>query len=203
MALAYATEAVHTMDEDTRDPSLVELRHLHETLEIPGHKVEILEGRLVVSPTPIKRHGRIVTWLSDALVAACAQHGWDRLTDGTVDLSATGDWVEPDFWVCPRNESTDEEWLIPAADVLLAVEVVSPSSRRADHQVKPERCALSGIPLYLVIDAQESMLTMFAGPSERGYLRRVTIEAGDKLELPEPFGITLDTATIPARSATK
>jgi Uma2 family endonuclease len=84
---------------------------------------------------------------------------------------------------------------------LLAVEVVSPSSRRDDYEVKRAACALSEIPLYLIVDPRESMMMLFAGPSPRRYLRSVAVPIGDKLDLPEPFGIVLDTATMPGRRA--
>jgi hypothetical protein len=41
------------------------------------------------------------------------------------------------------------------------------------------------------------MITLFAGPSRRGYLRTEALAFGDKLHLPEPFGITLDTLGMP------
>lgn len=184
------------MDEEARGPTIEEL---YDSLELPGHRVELLEGRIVVSPVPVILHDLIVTWLSDALREVCAERAWDRLTRGAVELPATSERIQPDLFVCPSDESTDGEWLLRAKDVLLAVEVVSPSSRRDDYEVKKAGCARSGVPLYLVIDPHESMVALFAGPSPRGYLRSEAVAFGDKLALPEPFGITLDTATMPHR----
>jgi Uma2 family endonuclease len=194
MALATIQEAARIMDQDARGPTIEEL---YESLDLPGHRVELLEGRIVVSPAPIKLHNRIVTWLSDSLQDVCAEHGWDRLTHGTVELPATLERIQPDLFICPADESTDGEWLIPAKNVLVAAEVVSPSSRRDDYEVKRIGCARSDVPIYLVIDPRESMITMFAGPSRRGYLRSEALAFGDKLTLPEPFGITLDTTMMP------
>ena len=200
MALATIQEAAHPMEEDAKGPTIEEL---YESLDVPGHRVELLEGRIVVSPAPIKLHNRIVTWLTLTLGDLCTERDWDLLTHGTVELSATSERVQPDLFVCPADESTDGEWLLQAKDVLLAAEVVSPSSRRDDYEVKRTGCALSEIPLYLVIDPRESMITLFAGPSPRGYLRSEAVVIGDKLDLPEPFGITLDTATMPRRGAAR
>jgi hypothetical protein len=124
------------MDQDARGPAI---EGLYESLDLPGHRVELLEGRIVVSPAPIKLRSRIVTWLSDSLREVCAERGWDRLT-GTVDLPATSERIQPDLFVCPADESTDGEWLVPAKNVLLAAEVVSPSSRRDDYEVKRILC---------------------------------------------------------------
>lgn len=197
MALATIQEAVRIMDEEARGPTIEEL---YGSLDLPGYRVELLQGRIVVSPAPIKLHNRIVTWLSDGLQEACAEHGWDRLTHGTVELPSTSERIQPDLFVCPADESTDGEWLIPAKNVLLAAEVVSPSSRRDDYEIKRAGCAQSEIPLYLVIDPRESMITIFTGPSSRGYRRSEVIVIGDKLDLPEPFNVTLDTSTMPRRN---
>ncbi|GAA2091738.1 Uma2 family endonuclease [Actinomadura alba] len=196
MALATVLEVEHTVADDTGGPTIEEL---YESLDLPGHRVELLEGRIVVSPSPIKLHTLIVMWLGDALREVCDQHGWDRLPHGTVDLHATSERFQPDLFICPADESTHREWLLDAKNVLLAVEVVSPSSRRDDYEVKRAGYAQSEIPLYLIVDPRESMITLFAGPSARGYLRSVAVPIGDKLDLPEPFGIVLDTATMPGR----
>lgn len=198
MALATIEEAAHEMDEDTRSPTLEEV---YDSLDLPGQRVELLEGRIVVSPAPIKLHNRIVTWLTLTIGTLATERGWDILTHGTVELPATSERIQPDLFVIPVDEATDAEWLIPAAKVLLAVEVVSRSSRRDDYEVKRAGCALSEIPLYLIIDPHVGMITLFAGPSPRGYLRSSAIPIGDKLDLPEPFEITLDTATMPAKRA--
>ncbi|MBC6459029.1 Uma2 family endonuclease [Actinomadura sp. HBU206391] len=198
MALATVLEAARAMEDDTGGPTIEEL---YESLDLPGHRVELLEGRIVVSPAPIKMHNRIVTWLSDALRELCDQHGLDRLTHGTIELPKTSERIQPDLFICPADESTDGEWLLSAEDVLLAVEVVSPSSRRDDYVVKRASCAQSEIPLYLIIDPRESLITLFAGPSPRGYLRSAAVPIGEKLDLPEPFGIVVDTATMPGKPA--
>ena len=194
MALATIQEAARIMDQDARGPTIEEL---YESLDFPGYRVELLEGRIVVSPAPIKLHNRIVTWLSDSLQDVCTEHEWDRLTHGTVELPVTSERIQPDLFICPADDSTDGEWLIPAKNVLLAAEVVSPSSRRDDYEVKRIGCARSDVPIYLVIDPREAMITMFAGPSRRGYLRTEALAFGDKLPLPEPFGSTLDTMGMP------
>lgn len=175
------------------------LRAVHDSLDLPGHRVELLEGRVIVGAAQVKLHNRIVTWLSDALREFCNAQGWDRFTIGTVDLAATCDRIQPDLFVSLADESTDGQWLVPAKDVLLVTEVVAASSRREDYEVKRLGCAQSEIPLYLVVDPGEALITLLAGPSPRGYLRATTIGFGDKLDLPEPFAITLDTATMPGR----
>lgn len=43
----------------------------------------------------------------------------------TVDLRATGDWIEPDLAIVVAQESMLEEWLYRPDQVILLAEVVS------------------------------------------------------------------------------
>jgi Uma2 family endonuclease len=90
----------------------------------------------------------------------------------------------------------DSELLAPG--VLLAAEVVSPSSRRQDWQAKSRAYAQGGIPLYLLIDffADPPAVTLFSRPGDAGYASRETATAGQALRLPDPFGIRLDVARL-------
>src|ERR1700761_4542792 len=63
-------------DDDSR--ALRELEELYWTLDYgPGHRVELLEGRIEVSPKPAHWHERVVIWLvrrfDPARAAMCAQ----------------------------------------------------------------------------------------------------------------------------------
>jgi hypothetical protein len=80
--------------------------------------------------------------------------------------------------------------------------IVSPSSVRADREVKPPACAKAGIAFYLLMDrlVKPVTITLFSQPSEEGYGRAERVPAGPSggtLHIPSPFGITLDTTTMP------
>jgi len=86
--------------------------------------------------------------------------------------------------------------------VLLVGEIRSPSSLRADREVKPLSCARAGIPLYLLVDrfTQPMTVSLMSEPGEQGYRKVETVHAGPgggKLLVPEPFGITIDASTLP------
>jgi Uma2 family endonuclease len=82
--------------------------------------------------------------------------------------------------------------------VLLVAEVTSKGNAIRDRFTKPRTCALSEVPLYLLVDPVEEPMsvTLFSEPGEDGYgtLDRVTV--GEKLWLPEPFAMALDTAPL-------
>ncbi|MGI8330222.1 Uma2 family endonuclease [Actinomadura scrupuli] len=199
MALAYAMETAHTMD-DEREPTL---REIHESLDIPGCRVEIIGERIIVSPTPIMQHGKIVFWLGDVLRELCETNNWARLPQTTVDLLTTEERFVPDLVLCPEDKSPDGDWLLPPEHTILVVEVVSASSRNDDYKSKEESYAKNGIPMYLIVDPFLARLTLCTEPSDRGYRMVHSVDVGEKLDLPEPLGITLDTATAPIKPAEK
>ncbi len=87
----------------------------------------------------------------------------------------------------------------PLDHVVLVAEVVSASSIRIDRGVKPRACALAGVPFYLLVDRFTDPLsvTLHSEPGDEGYATITTVGVGEKLHLPDPFGITLDTSALP------
>ena len=69
-------------------------------------------------------------------------------------------------------------------------------------------CARAGIPFYLLVDrfAEPMAVTLFSEPGKEGYGKAESVTAGPgggKLAVPEPFGITIDTSTLPPIRAAK
>lgn len=81
---------------------------------------------------------------------------------------------------------------------LLVVEVVSKSSVRDDHEIKPRACARGGVPHYLVVDAFAGKARLLGHPGKDGYAHEVDVKLGEPLELPAPWELTLDTARLSA-----
>lgn len=54
----------------------------------------------------------------------------------------------------------------------------------------------AGVGIYVIVDLQQEEVVLHTGPHERGYQRVITVPFGTPLELPEPVGLTLDTAAF-------
>jgi Uma2 family endonuclease len=189
-------------DDDAR--ALQELEELFWTLDYgPAHRVELLEGRIAVSPKPAYWHERVVIWLVRGFDPACEANGWQPTAGADLPLPPTGDIIEPDYLVVRDPDAfSNERSAVPADQVLLVAEICSRSSLRADREVKPLSCARAGIPLYLLVDrlTQPMSLTLMSEPGENGYVRAVRVAAGPgggKLDIPAPFKITLDASKLP------
>ena len=174
-----------------------DLERLWQSLDLPGYRVELIDGQIVVSPTASRGHSNVVTELIDQL-AEVKQRQWERHTNLTVHIPVTRERLIPDLAVVPEDVPGFDENELLAPAVLLVGEVVSPHSRREDREVKPRAYAQAGVPLYLLIDrfANPSAVTLFRQPGEGGYGKRQVATAGEPLRLPKPFGIALDIARL-------
>src|SRR5262245_1672259 len=118
------------------------------TMPDDGHRYELIDGVLIVSPAPIPVHQRAVGNLYLALRAACPDDLEVFLSP--FDVVITNDTVlEPDMLVA-RVEDVGPKNL-PGVPVL-AVEVLSPSTRRFDLMLKRSRLESAGCEHYWVID---------------------------------------------------
>jgi Uma2 family endonuclease len=172
---------------------------LYETMDpIEGIRVELLDGRLVMSPPPTVRHNDAVWWLVDALFETARRNGWRLLQTTAVHIEPTRDRPQPDLVVAPRDAPQYDDHELYARGVLLVAEVVSPSSGHDDREFKRDAYALGGVPLYLLIDPQaaEKSVTLFSDPRPDGYRSSTRAPFGDEIALPEPFGIVLDTSGL-------
>lgn len=120
-----------------------------------GWRYELLDGTLVVSAAPSVAHQRAQMRLILLLAAALP----DDLELMAAPLDVTLDdqtQLQPDLLVAPRAQFTAGG--LPGAP-LLAVEILSPSTRLVDRTLKRARYEESGCPSYWVVDPAEPRLT--------------------------------------------
>lgn len=113
-----------------------------------GRRYELLDGVIVVSAAPSNRHQGIVNKLIVALNAAVPRDMRVRTAPFDVVLSAAT-IVEPDVLVA-RAEDLDDRGL--TGPPVLAIEVLSRSSRRRDLGEKRDLYAEAGCPAYWVVE---------------------------------------------------
>ncbi len=82
---------------------------------------------------------------------------------------------------------------MPCDGLAMVLEVTS-TKPEADREAKRRCYAREGIALYLLVDREASMVTLFSEPEKDDYLRLLKRSFGDPLSLPEPFAFDLDTA---------
>jgi Uma2 family endonuclease len=117
------------------------------------HRYELVEGILLVAPRPASLHQhaqfqlmhQLNPQLPDDLIAL---HDVDVLIDAGFPPTVRA----PDVVVVPTAVKEQNPPRFAAADVLLAVEIVSPGSVRTDRVTKLTEYADAGIDRYWIID---------------------------------------------------
>jgi Uma2 family endonuclease len=183
------------------DPLVEQILAVHAEFEPPeGHKAEVIEGNIVLSPTPSRHHGKIYSKLHRQLHALLPAH-LDITTNVTLDMTATDERYVPDLLVVHEDALEGGEWLLDPADAELVVEIVSPSNSRNDRVVKVRGYAASAVPVYLLIDPLEESVTLFSDPSDGMYQQMGRVPFGRSIALPPPCDGKLDTAAFIPRAA--
>lgn len=128
-----------------------------EVLALPddGNRYELVDGQLLVSPSPRGLHQRAVLGLIRRLDPHVAAHGLGALSLAPADLDlGSGQLVQPDVFVGAAVDGREPvdwgEFGIP----LLVVEVLSPSTAGADRLTKRRRYQRSGVPIYWIVDVE-------------------------------------------------
>jgi Uma2 family endonuclease len=119
---------------------------------------ELMEGRLVMSPSPVPDHnfasGRMLLQLEPQLPG-----NLEVIQDIDVDLELAppnqpGFSRRPDLVVTKRGSRLrvrNEGGMLRASEVVVVIEIVSPGSRRTDYMVKRGEYADAGIPYYWIV----------------------------------------------------
>jgi Uma2 family endonuclease len=141
-----------------------------EVLAFPddGNRYELVRGELLVTPAPAPRHQVLVTQLTTRLSAYLEALGKPaRVFAGPGDITwgSSDDWVQPDVFVVPRGEATND-WR-DYRTLLLVVEVISPASARGDRLVKRRLYQERGAGTYWIVDADARLVEVWRPNDER------------------------------------
>lgn len=150
-------------------------------------RVELIDGALLVSPAPGRRHNDMVMHLFRLLDAV-------RPADVTV-------WPVPFDYRLPDNSELIPDVIVARrADIgekritatpLLVVEVISPSSRLMDPLVKRAKYEQAGVPAYWIADPAIPQLTVLE-LVDASYVERTTLRGpGDEARLERPYPVTV------------
>jgi Uma2 family endonuclease len=156
-----------------------------------GRRYEIIDGVLVVSAAPGRLHQRATRRLLALLDSACPAEFEVLSAPFTVAL-ADDTQTQPDLLVGRQEDFTDKD--LPAPPVL-AVEILSPSTRIFDINVKRERVQRAGTPSFWVVDpvarpAEARLLAWDLGPDgEYRLVAKVTGEEKFRATLPYPVTV--------------
>jgi Uma2 family endonuclease len=117
-----------------------------------GQRYEVIDGELFVTPAPTLRHQLAAGLIYQLLAEYCrrARTGVAVVAPADV-LFSDARVVEPDVFVMLLDAGRNPE-RVDARRLLLAVEVLSPSTARADRVAKRTLYREEGVPEYWIVD---------------------------------------------------
>lgn len=156
-----------------------------------GVRYELLDGSVIVTPSPGRWHQTAAFELARLLRDAKPNDLVVLMAPFDVGL-AEDTVLQPDILVARRAELTDTD--LPAPPVL-AVEVLSPSTRRIDLTLKHDRFRETGCPSYWVVDPLEPSVTVW---ELRGinYAEVLTARDVEQVEVTAPFPLEFTPASL-------
>lgn len=131
-------------------------------------RAELIDGELVMSPSPDPAHQLVVADLYDALKAHLGPSSRGRLLFAPCDvLIDKHNVLQPDLLVLPEGtRPAPRPWRIPVP--IFVIEVISPSTETRDRGVKMERYRARGVREAWIVDPDEKtidVLDLAAGTS--------------------------------------
>ena len=133
-----------------------------------GNRYEVVDGELLVTPAPAERHQRAVTLLAVEIAIYARDRGGFEVLVSPADLELDPHgMVQPDVFAQGFVEGRPSVGWNTGAPLLLAVEVLSPSTARADRTVKRRRLQRAGIPEYWIVDLDARVIERWRPGDER------------------------------------
>jgi Uma2 family endonuclease len=141
-----------------------------------GKRYECVDGVLLVTPAPRGLHQRACMAMIRTLDAFVAEHSLGELLYSPADIELVpGTLVQPDLFVAlgwPGNPPY--EWR-SLTGLLLAIEVLSPSTAHRDRGLKREFYQRAGVHEYWIVDLDARLVERWTPTSERPEILRETL----------------------------
>lgn len=162
-----------------------------DALPDDGWRHELIDGSLLMTPAPSRRHQAVLARLHLLLEAHRPADLLILFAPFDVVL-AEDTIVEPDLLVARKDAFTDRD--LPGAP-LLAVEVLSPSTRHVDLHLKRGRYESAACDSYWVVDPDRPSVTVWQ--LEGGVYREILTAVGDEdVSVERPFSVSFRPAEL-------
>ena len=174
--------------------------HFDDLLTLPvdiSRHIELIDGALIPMSPQSKFHVRVIRNLQAQLDSQAPAH---LRADSEMTVRVDGDnGPEPDVLVVTASAYDDQEratWY-DGSDVILAVEVVSPSSATRERERKPQIYAKAAIKYLWRIENEEGNPVVYTYEFDAASATYVVTGIfHDRLRLPVPFPVDLDLAEL-------
>jgi Uma2 family endonuclease len=152
-----------------------------------GNRYELLDGVLIVTPSPRPAH-QIVVGELHRLFHRWVSNGLARVVGPGAITRPPGTQLEPDLLVFPSRFSAMKSW-VEITEHWLAVEVLSRSSRFYDREFKRDAYFALGVPQVWLVDVDDRSIDVWRSRSEHEIVRNVIRWRVPTLDLVVPIDL--------------
>ncbi|MGW7411596.1 Uma2 family endonuclease [Streptomyces sp. NPDC054863] len=161
---------------------------------LTGHRVEIIQGRITVTPPPDGEHALTLTWVIEEYGRKVREQGLRSVQGVGLWLpSGPQDYAVPDLSIVDadfRDAHVEKNCFAPHV-FRLVLEVTS--SNWADGLGPKVECyAQAGIPVYLVVDRRHDEVLLHTDPREGVYQTRTSYKRGLSVQVLKSLGIDME-----------
>jgi Uma2 family endonuclease len=150
-----------------------------DALPEDGNRYELIDGELFMTPSPDYAHQSVLGALCVRLRAYMRPSAVGRVVISPSDVRKP-DWkrnrVQPDIFVVRLKEGAVPSFPFDMRDLLLAVEVESPSNAAHDYQTKRELYLRNGVPEYWIISPEKRTVARWQSADDPGELLTQRLE---------------------------
>jgi Uma2 family endonuclease len=126
-----------------------------DALPEDGARREIIDGVLIVSPSPTTFHQTLAMRLGNALADTCPDEFY--VTQGVEIRISRRRSLTPDVQVVTAQAAARNPSHVLPHEAVLAIEIMSPGSVTMDRVTKPALFAQAGIPFYWRIETDDGI----------------------------------------------
>ena len=160
-------EHIMAMPAIKRRWSVREVRQLIAENPLQTPRYELVDGELLVTPSPTGAHQLAVALLWKALYEYLTRNPVGRALTSPLDVQLEPEnIVQPDVLVVPPHEARRVLTEMPAMELMVAAEVLSPSSGRHDRVTKRPPYQRH-VPEYWIVDLDARLVERWRPPDER------------------------------------
>ncbi len=139
-----------------------------------GNRYETVHGELLVSPAPSVWHQLVLARAFEALASYLCEEGIrDQLLWSPADISFDEDTlVQPDLFVADTGTSLRTGAWADITTLHLVIEILGPSTHRADRTIKRRLYQEQRIPHYWIVDIEQRQVEIWTPDARMPIIER-------------------------------
>ncbi|MFI5311057.1 MAG: Uma2 family endonuclease [Gemmatimonadales bacterium] len=154
-----------------------EVRQLIADNPLHTPRYELVDGELIVTPSPAGRHQFAIRALVEAMLPYLRRTGAGDLLWSPFDIELEEESVlQPDIFVVPLAEGRRLRREMPGRALMLAIEILSPGSARHDRGRKRRYYQRNAVPEYWIVDLDSRLVERWRPADDRPEILTETME---------------------------